>query len=109
MHAHEMKRRDLLRWCGQGIAAAPFFSVLGCGNTPKVAQNPAGTPYQGTDDQLLDDIERGSFAFFWNETNPSTGQVKDRAYSSGNDTRTMSSIASTGFGLSALCIGDARG
>ena len=110
MTALPLNRRELLRWCGQGIALAPFVSLLGCGNNaPKVAQNPGGTPYQGTDDQLLDDIQRGSFEFFWNETNPATGQVKDRAYLNGNDTRTMSSIAATGFGLSALCIGDARG
>jgi hypothetical protein len=103
-------RRELLRRCGQGIAVAPFVSLLGCGNNaPKVLQNRGGTPYQGTDDQLLDDIQRGSFAFFWNETNPATGQVKDRAYLDGNDTRTMSSIAATGFGLSALCIADVRG
>jgi hypothetical protein len=35
--------------------------------------------------------------------------VKDRAFAAGNDTRTISSIASTGFGLTALCIGDQRG
>src|SRR5882724_4304674 len=40
---------------------------------------------------------------------PTTGQVKDRALAAGNDTRTVSSIASTGFGLTALCIGDQRG
>jgi len=104
-------RRELLRWCGSGIAAAPFASLLaGCGgNGSKPVQNPGGTAYQGTDEQLLDEIQRGSFEFFWNETNPSTGQVKDRAYLNGNDTRTMSSIAATGFGLSALCIGHARG
>jgi hypothetical protein len=70
---------------------------------------PAGSPYQGTDEQLLDEIQRSSFAFFWNETNPATGQVKDRALLNGSDRRTMSSIAATGFGLTALCIADARG
>jgi hypothetical protein len=35
--------------------------------------------------------------------------VKDRAFLNGNDTRTLSSIAATGFGLTALCIGDSRG
>jgi len=110
MSGYPMKRRELLRWCGQGIAIAPFVSLIGCGNkAPTAVQNPGGAPYQGTDDQLLDDIQRGIFEFFWNETNPATGQVKDRAYLNGNDTRTMSSIAATGFGLSALCIGNARG
>ena len=111
MMNQRIDRRELLRWCGSGIAAAPFASLLaGCGgNGSKPVQNPGGTAYQGTDEQLLDEIQRGSFEFFWNETNPSTGQVKDRAYLNGNDTRTMSSIAATGFGLSALCIGHARG
>jgi hypothetical protein len=70
---------------------------------------PVTAPYQGTDDQLLDEIQRGSFQFFWNETNPATGQVKDRALLNGHDTRTMSSIAATGFALTSLCIGDSRG
>ena len=38
-----------------------------------------------------------------------TGQVKDRALAAGNDTKTVSSIAATGFGLTALCIGAQRG
>jgi hypothetical protein len=38
-------RRELLRWCGQGIAAAPFVSLLGCGSgTPKAVPNPGGPP-----------------------------------------------------------------
>jgi len=110
MTTSRLNRRALLRRCGSAIAVAPFVSLLGCGNrAPKVVQNPGGSPYQGTDDQLLDEMQRGSFEFFWNEANPATGQVKDRGYLNGNDNRTMSSIAATGFGLSALCIGDARG
>ncbi len=35
--------------------------------------------------------------------------VKDRALAAGNDTRTAASIAATGFGLTALCIGHKRG
>ena len=110
MITRRMDRRELLRWCGSGVAVAPFAALLGCGsNEPKAVQNPGGAAYQGTDDQLLDEIQRGSFEFFWNQTNPSTGQVKDRAYLNGSDRRTMSSIAATGFGLSALCIADSRG
>jgi hypothetical protein len=106
-----ISRRQLLRWSGQGIALAPFASILG--GLSEYASAQPGRPYGGTDEQLLDEIQRGSFKFFWNETNPKTGQVKDRALLNGplngNDKRTMSSIAATGFGLTALCIGDARG
>jgi len=104
-----MNRRELLRFCGQGVALAPFASLLGCKPSNLKRAGLAATPYQGTDEQLLEEIQRGSFQFFWNETNPATGQVKDRALLNGGDTRTMSSIAATGFGLGALCIGDARG
>lgn len=100
----------MLALCGSGLALAPFASLMACGReVPKEVQNPGGTPFQGTDEQLLDEIQKGSFQFFWNETNPQTGQVKDRALLNGKDTRKMSSIAATGFGLTALCIGDARG
>jgi hypothetical protein len=105
MTPFQVQRRDLLRWCGQALAVAPFTPMLTLGS-----QTPAkAAPFQGTDEQLLDEIQRGSFQFFWNETNPSTGQVKDRALLNGKDSRTMSSIAATGFGLTALCIGEARG
>jgi len=109
MSTLELSRRDLLRWCGQGLAVAPFASLISCGKNQTATPIPPGNSYQGTDEQLLDDIQRGSFQFFWNETSPATGQIKDRAYLNGNDTRTMSSIAATGFGLTALCIGDSRG
>jgi hypothetical protein len=35
---------------------------------------------------LLDELQRGSFEFFWNETNPATEQVKDRALLNGKPT-----------------------
>jgi hypothetical protein len=95
--------------CGAYLSLAPVASLLSCDNNSQNSHNSTGTPFQGTDTQLLDDLQRASFQFFWNETNPATGQVKDRAFLNGNDTRTMSSIAATGFGLTALCIGDSRG
>ena len=62
-----------------------------------------------SDDALLDEIERASFQYFWDEASPTTGQVKDRATATGNDKHTAASVAATGFGLTALCIADARG
>ena len=58
---------------------------------------------------MLDEIERAAVDFFWTEASPSTGQVKDRALLNGNDKRTVATIAATGFGLTGLCIADARG
>ncbi len=62
-----------------------------------------------SDDAFLDQVQRASFLFFWEQAGPTTGQVKDRALAAGNDSRTVSSIAATGFGLTALCIGHKRG
>lgn len=56
----------------------------------------------------MDDIESAAFQFFWNQANPQTGLIKDRANATGSDNYTVSSIASVGFGLTALCIGDSR-
>ncbi|MGB2634789.1 MAG: glucoamylase family protein [Candidatus Acidiferrum sp.] len=109
MSTREMNRRELLRRCGQALAVAPFAPWLRAARFQAAKPLPVAAPYQGTDDQLLDEIQRRCFQFFWNETNPATGQVKDRALLNGHDTRTMSSIAATGFALTALCIGDSRG
>jgi hypothetical protein len=62
------------------------------------------------DDQFLNDLEKASFLFFWEQGNPKTGMVKDRCnVRNNNDQGVASSIAATGFGLTALCIGDQRG
>jgi hypothetical protein len=64
------------------------------------------------DEAFLDDLERQGCLFFWEQGSPSTGQILDRArhdLGGARDPRRMASIASTGFGLSALCIADRRG
>ncbi len=105
-----LSRRDVMRICGMGMLTSPLAALAACGGqTKRTFAEPAGAPYQGTDEQLLDEIQRAIFNFFWNEASPNTGQVKDRALANGNDSRTMSSIAATGFGLTSLCIGDQRG
>jgi hypothetical protein len=106
---HKPSRREWLHLCGAYLSLAPLASLSSYHRGSRNLQNSTGTTFQGTDAQLLDELQRASFQFFWNETNPATGQVKDRAFLNGNDTRTMASIAATGFGLTALCIGDSRG
>jgi hypothetical protein len=103
-----LTRRELLRLSALSLTAVPLAGIACQGNAASRGQEKLGPPYQGTDDQLLDEIERASFEFFWNETNPTTGQVKDRALANGGGTEAMSSIAATGFGLAALCIADKR-
>jgi hypothetical protein len=49
---------------------------------------------------LLDTLQHSAFNFFWNEANPANGLIRDR-----NNGSTLASIASVGFGLSAIPIG----
>lgn len=62
------------------------------------------------DNDLLDDISRRSFRYFWQNSDPHTGLVLDRARFNGSPGdvpwhKNVSSIAATGFGLTALSIG----
>ena len=55
---------------------------------------------------ILDTLQHTAFNFFWNEANPANGLIRDRAPVTGSASSGIpSSIASVGFGLSALCIG----
>jgi len=92
------------------LLAAPALKLgvglVSCGGS---APAPPPTPPAISDDEFLDQIQRAIFLYFWEQASPTTGSVKDRALAAGNDTRTVSSIAATGFGLTALCIGHKRG
>ena len=61
------------------------------------------------DDRFLNELERENFLFFWEQTNPHTGLTKDRCNVRTKDSSTVASIASTGFALTAVCIGQKRG
>ena len=109
-----LTRRELLvrfaKVAGSRSVGSLALLLPGCGGGSSPAPPPPpGDGYPGTDDQLLEEIEKAGFLFFWEQADSTTGQVKDRALAAGNDTRTVSSIAATGFGLTALCIGDQRG
>ena len=115
-HIWQLSRRALLRGLGCWVGVPAFCaSVLGCGGgggSPAGGSGAGGASAGGsslTEQQLLDELEAAAFLYFWEQAHPGTGQVKDRALAAGNDSRTLSSIAATGFGLSALCIGDSRG
>ena len=98
-----------MKICGMSLLVSPLVTLSACGQRAANSfVEPAGAPYEGTDEQLLDEIQRAVFNFFWSEASEKTGQVKDRALANGNDSKEMSSIAATGFGLTSLCIGDQR-
>lgn len=67
------------------------------------------SPFTQAQDQFLETLQNDISLFFWEQASSQTGMIKDRAVATGNDTSVVSSIASTGFGLTGLCIADSRG
>src|SRR5216684_7057769 len=112
--ATPLSRREWLARLGRAMLLSPLLNIAwlnmaiistSCGGS---GSSNSGPP-PPTDDQFLDEIERAIFLYFWEQASSTTGQVKDRALAGGNDSRAVSSIAATGFGLTALCIADQRG
>jgi hypothetical protein len=93
----------------RGMRFTPFASVS-APRKPAPAQLPQ-TNLSPEDDQFLEELERVNFCFFWEQAHPDTGMVKDRcnARAAATDNGIVGSIAATGFGLTAICIGDRRG
>src|SRR4026209_2377429 len=64
------------------------------------------------DDLFIEDLERRSFQYFWEQADPLTGLVPDRARMDKaplpESHRNVASIAATGFGLTAICIAAER-
>jgi len=73
----------------------------------------AQTKFSPQDQSFLDDLQHRSFNYFWEQANPSTGLVPDRARIDGAELdanhQDVASTAATGFGLAALCIASQRG
>jgi hypothetical protein len=93
----DLSRREFL----QGAAAASCALLA----SPATA---VPDPSSYANDSLLLDLEKAACLFFLEQADPKTGMVKDRARHTGPDTHTISSIAATGFGLSAFCIAHAN-
>jgi hypothetical protein len=101
-----MKRRAFLKGVartGGSIALAPLLSGV------PVQSAVASTPFVKADETFLDELQRACFRFFWETTEPTTGLVPGRARADGSNRLDIASIASTGFGLTALCLAHQRG
>jgi hypothetical protein len=74
---------------------------------------PATNRLSREDEAFLEDLQHHSFNYFWEQADPHTGLVPDRARMDGSpldeNHRNVASTAATGFGLTALCIGAERG
>ncbi|MDQ2777226.1 MAG: hypothetical protein M3Y57_20265 [Acidobacteriota bacterium] len=95
-----LSRRELLLT----LSAAGFCAAA----KKQIAPIPSET-VSPEDDQFLDELEKANFQFFLEQADPETGLVKDRCNVRAADDSIVASIASTGFGLTAYCIGHQRG
>lgn len=80
--------------------------------TPVVVEDRVA-PISPADRTFVEDLEHRSFTYFWEQTDPGTGLVMDRARMDGGrakgPSRNIASLAATGFGLTAICIGAQHG
>ena len=116
--SHEkLSRRDLLK---RAAGTAACISLATMRSLPLAsaseaqygsAQPAAGSTklFSDSDDALLEALEALNFLYFWEQANPETGIVRDRCNVRTLDQSDLGSIAATGFGLTALCIGVKRG
>lgn len=82
----------------RAVLAGGTAALAGCALPPGP---PAPAPVHGA---LMDDLQRRTFDFFWETTNPRNGLAVDRW-----PTPSFSSIAAVGFALTAYPIGAQRG
>ena len=106
-----LTRREMLSLLTKGALTYPLSASALCALAGGAQSSSQAVPadWQLTSEVLLEEIVSRGFLFFWNEARQHTGLVRDRALADGSpDKRRIASIAATGFGLSALCIGHQR-
>ena len=91
-----------------GLGTLSGWQAWGQQQAPAPAQATT-SPFSKDDEALLEQIEEACFKYFWTQAHPDTGVVLDRCNARNPVTNDLGSIAATGFGLTALCIGDKRG
>lgn len=123
-----MSKKPLLsvRWLRTSIIASTLLLALGVQHAatalslvtegrPPTAARSSQLPVQLSkpDEIFIEDLQRRSFNYFWEEADPQTGLVPDRARMDGSplddNHRHVASIAATGFGLTGICIASDRG
>src|SRR6266481_3875883 len=111
-----LSRRELLKRIAGMTACIPLASRRALFlNTVQEEQKSNPSAFVGpkifsdSDDALLEALEALNFLYFWEQANPDTGIVRDRCNVRSLDKSDLGSIAATGFGLTALCIGVKHG
>jgi hypothetical protein len=116
--SREWGRRRTWLYVGAAILVACIGAVQAAAASPSVSSRftsiappePSEVRLRAVDNDLLDDISRRSFRYFWEQSDLSTALVLDRARVNGAPEdnprhRGIASIAASGFALTAWCIG----
>lgn len=88
--ATSLSRREWLARLGRTMLVSPLLNMAVISMSCAGSGTSNSGPPPPTDDQFLDEIERATFLYFWEQASSTTGQVKDRAFTGGNDSRTVS-------------------
>ena len=109
-------RRECLRTLAHAAALAPLAAWnpqrsrrVAPPQTPKPVTPEAAKTFSDQDEAFLQELQAANFRYFWEQANPDTGIVRDRCNERTSEKNDLGSIAATGFGLTALCVGDKRG
>ena len=99
-------RRTLFKGIIAGLTGTGLTGFAAVPPAPGAPPNISGLSPE--DDAFLNDLEHANFLFFQEQAGPSSGMVRDRANVRTPVASVLSSIAATGFGLTAMCIGQYR-
>jgi hypothetical protein len=111
---NRLSRRDLLfQIGGVGLLGVlnprQVFSSVSETQPPQASQaSPTPSALSQEDDDFLQEMEKRNFQYFWDQAGVQTGLIRDRCNVLKDDNSIVASIAATGFGLTALCIGQQR-
>lgn len=113
--SNKLSRRELIRQLAGAGLAIPFCGsqIFATEISPEdrpacTTPPPVLTSLKPEDDVFLEGLEQANFCYFMEQVNPETGLVKDRANAFQPENNVVASVAATGFGLTALCIGSQR-
>ena len=115
----KITRRSATKLLGGAFLSGVVAPTLEWGQEPAAAPQPQTAAQQAftrllsdADLDFLEDMEHAACLYFAEQADPTTGQVLDRAHSKNPtgelDRYFVTSVAATGFGLTALCIADSR-
>jgi hypothetical protein len=90
-------------WAGDVVPATRATAV------PTLGRFELGYALRAEDASMLEELERRAVLYFTEHTDAVTGLTLDRAPNNGASSRAPSSVAATGFALTAWCIGEQRG